>query len=451
MPIIDNLIIVGVGGTGSKIIEALIHLAPSGNAPKNIIPIIIDQDSTNGNKKRCTNLIKTYYNLQNKASSDYKDGKLFKSNIDVHNRTTGEPLTIIPEDIKNNYAAAIGFNQMSDLEKKLINATYSSAQMNGKLDYGYKKRAFLGSALIGKMIQNEEKKKHDEKGLKEITNKYKNYNKDNIQVVICGSIFGGTGASGIVKVGDFFKKYMPNINIKAFFLLPYYKISNEWETDDQDKGLIKSDSDMIAAKVVLDMFTDEIKQSFDSVYMLGTTRATDNVSDIAHSGGDKQENPAHIFELLAALGASTKTEISTSNVYNYIYDSSAKKEIDRYKFDFNSIDSNESLKKMRNFASLLTETENHPNSWKIRQSWYLNKPDSKEENSTLLAWAKNHNAFFKQMKSNWHQFYFDDKIHNESDLEGIQQQQYKLSATLSINSKCQNKSIADVLKTLDKL
>ena len=451
MSIIDNLIIVGVGGTGSKIIEALIHLASSGNAPKNIIPIIIDQDSTNGNKKRCTNLIKTYCNLQSKANNGYKDGKLFKSNIDVYNRTTGEPLTITPEDIKNNYTAAIGFNQMSDLEKKLINATYSSTQTNGNLDYGYKKRAFLGSALIGKMIQKEENKKDDEKGLKEIINRYKNYSKDNIQVVICGSIFGGTGASGIVNVGSFFKRYMPNINIKAFFLLPYYKISDKWETNDPDKGLIKSDSDMIASKVVLNMFGDEIKQSFDSLYMLGTTRATDNVSDIAYSGGDKQENPAHIFELLAALGASTKTEISTSNVYNYIYDSSAKKEIDRYKFDFNSIDSNESLKKMRNFASLLTETENHPNSWKIRQSWYLNKPNSEEENNILLTWAKNHNAFFKQMKSNWQQFYFDDKIHNESDLKKIEKQQYEFSANLSINSKHQNENIADVLKTLDKL
>ena len=60
----DNLVIIGVGGTGAKIVEAVVHLAATGDAPLNIYPVLIDQDLHNGNVQRTREAIKRYKIIQ---------------------------------------------------------------------------------------------------------------------------------------------------------------------------------------------------------------------------------------------------------------------------------------------------------------------------------------------------------------------------------------------------
>lgn len=57
-------VVFGIGGTGAKCIEAVVHLAASGHTTKVIYPISIDEDSNNGNVRRCINALQTYNEIR---------------------------------------------------------------------------------------------------------------------------------------------------------------------------------------------------------------------------------------------------------------------------------------------------------------------------------------------------------------------------------------------------
>ncbi len=443
---VNNLIFVSVGGTGLKVLESLIHLASSGNGPKQIIPIIIDQDSENGNKKRAVNVIKTYMKMRRKIKEIDKGNIFFDPNIELDDVNNLEPYFFIPEDIRNNFQSAVNYMRMNDIEKKMLDSLFTSEQMTGKLDHGFKKRAFLGSILMNKMLINQSKLDYTA-GLNKIVDQFKKLPKDQLHVVICGSIFGGTGASGIVKIGGFFKKNLPDHHVKAIMLLPYFKVSTDWEDGDADKGLINSNNDMISSKIVLSMYKDEIRKNFDSVYFLGTTLPNDKVSDIAYTGGDKQENKEHIFELLSAIGAAEYKNSNNFEVNNYNFESNAQQIPQRFEFSMKNIlnkeyGNNNSLKLLE-LANLIVNSEKYGDDWINRQPWFISK--NEEDLNLIKNWAASYSEFWKQLShKDWQQFYLDSSETNDD---------FGLSAKLSINlpkNVKNSKNIAHLFMSLQK-
>lgn len=144
---VEHLIAVGIGGSGAKCVEALMHLAVSGHAPSSIYPILIDQDTSNGNVDRCKSVIKSYSDLRNRI--DGRQEWFFKSTVELQEKLL--PLT--PQDIKSNYRAAIGETMIKDeTALAIIQALFLKNQLDEGLDFGYKKRAHMGSILFRQML-----------------------------------------------------------------------------------------------------------------------------------------------------------------------------------------------------------------------------------------------------------------------------------------------------------
>lgn len=76
----SNLIAIGVGGTGAKLVEALIHLSASGHSPDTIYPILIDQDLHNGNVQRTKKVIQQY-KILNELINSFGSQGIFNSEL----------------------------------------------------------------------------------------------------------------------------------------------------------------------------------------------------------------------------------------------------------------------------------------------------------------------------------------------------------------------------------
>ena len=65
--------IVGIGGTGAKCIEHLVHGCAAGLGPEQLWVGMVDQDEANGNVNRTKILLSKYKNLRDSLSSGKND------------------------------------------------------------------------------------------------------------------------------------------------------------------------------------------------------------------------------------------------------------------------------------------------------------------------------------------------------------------------------------------
>jgi hypothetical protein len=296
------------------------------------------------------------------------------------------------------------------------------------------------------------------------------------QIVVCGSLFGGTGASGIIKVGEYFSEKLPNFVIKGLLMLPYFKVSKKFRNDDQDAGLVQSDNDMHAVKIALEMYKEQIDKAFDHVYLLGTDNPPDLVTSEAVSGGEDQKNPAHIFEVLGSIITvlnNVKSPPKSTIFHRYIFESPSRDKPGVYAFDFKKISSSKAtatktetqvenwvfdvstLKLMRDFANLMVRSAQQGKGWKRRQPWYLrnakwsDSTTDETEGDKLLNWARRHNDWWRELSGTpregrkWEKFYFKDEITIKS---------YKLSGLLTMYlKKNQSEAISDIVASLNRI
>jgi len=74
--------VVGIGGTGARVIESMLFLSAAGYGPEELGVIIVDPDSGNGNLDRTLKLISEYQACRAKISELHQYGvPLFKTEI----------------------------------------------------------------------------------------------------------------------------------------------------------------------------------------------------------------------------------------------------------------------------------------------------------------------------------------------------------------------------------
>ncbi len=442
----ENLIIVGVGGTGAKIVEAVTHLAASGNAPNKIFPILIDQDIVNGNVKQCRDIIKNYVKMYESTSKVDFDGKwAFTPQFEIVDDSL---LPLQPNNDQVSVRAALHLAEMTEMEQKVVNALYTNVQLEEYLNHGYKKRAHLGSIFIEKLLKNEIE------GLNDVIQTVQQ--RPEVLILICGSMFGGTGASGLINIGRYFKERIPKGIIRSAILTPYFKVAAQHDINDTGSDLITSDFDMQLIKVAIEMHQNELARTFNQVYFLGSDIdevSSDLPTDKAYSGGELQKNPAHIFELLAATSVLEKPA-GDSKYFKYLFpkiDGNQDQKDDEVTNCFFKLNINEGeqdcfpdtlsktkMSLIRDFANMAAVVPWEKEGWKKKQPWISDI--GLEE---LRSWAERHNSWWTEMASdNWIKFKYIDQVFSET---------YDLCVELSKNITTKTNSIVDTLASLNKI
>ena len=316
--------VMGIGGTGMRCIESMIHLCAMGVFDDTEIHLMaLDTDKNNGNFSRL---------------KEVKDAYLNSKNIDKANRT---PLTdtFFSADIKYyefspNYETKSTFIDVfnygntkynSPEEADLADLVLSNNVENFNLRHGYRAQTHLGSMMMYHSIIEaaRDRKDSDLKKFLQVLIAATNGGSDP-KVFILGSVFGGTGASSIPiipqaisEAASIISNGAANILGRAYFastlLTAYFsfKAPSADELSNQ-KVIATSDKFSLNSQVAMMFYDDDttVKNTYQCFYMMGTdgqgwdpmVREKDNITQTI-TGGEQQKNDSHYIELLAACAA----------------------------------------------------------------------------------------------------------------------------------------------------
>ena len=315
--------VLGIGGTGMRCIESLIHLCAMGMFDDTEIHLLaLDTDKNNGNFSRLKEVKEAYVNAKN---------------IDKANRT---PLkeTFFSADIKYyefspNYETKSTFNEVFNYDDTsyrnsdatdLADLVLTDNVETFNLRHGYRAQTHLGSMMMYHSII-EAARSHVDSELKAYLQELiKATQSGTPKVFILGSVFGGTGASSIPiipqaisRAAEILSNGAANVLRGAYFsstlLTAYFsfKAPSAGELQNQ-KVIATSDKFALNSQVAMMFYDDDttVRNTYQRFYMMGTdgigwdpmVRAKDKITQTITGGGD-QKNDSHYIELLAACAA----------------------------------------------------------------------------------------------------------------------------------------------------
>lgn len=315
--------VMGIGGTGMRCIESLIHLCAMGMFDDTEIHLLaLDTDKNNGNFSRLKEVKEAYVNSKN---------------LDKANRT---PLvdTFFSADIKYyefspNYEKKSTFCDVFNYgntrynkpeEADLADLVLTDSVENFNLRHGYRAQTHLGSMMMYHSIVEAARSKTGNDLKDFLQELIKATTSGTPKVFILGSVFGGTGASSIPiipqalsKAAEIMSNGAANILRGAYFastlLTAYFsfKAPSADELRDQ-KVIATSDKFALNSQVAMMFYDDDttVHKTYQRFYMMGTdgqswdpmVREKDKITKTITGGGD-QKNDSHYIELLAACAA----------------------------------------------------------------------------------------------------------------------------------------------------
>ena len=304
---------ISIGGSGSKIMEALTHLCVAGILPgrEELNVIALDPDSGNGNFERASSLINDFTKFQNMPVGN--ETVLFKNKIQIV-----EPFPWKPATHNAKLDDLMNANIIKDTPLgKLYRALYTTKERATPLNEGFRGHPSIGAAVLAQkfLFQRDEGWR---RLIEDIQNDVGNSN--GAKIFLSGSIFGGTGAAGIPTIArllrDKLSAYADKVSIGGVFLLPYFTFN---ATDDDNSELYaRSKNFLTNAKAALKYYSQG-KNDFDYMYFFGDSSPI-NVS--FSIGGNEQRNNSHIVELYAALAAADffaqEARLDQGTEYKYI-------------------------------------------------------------------------------------------------------------------------------------
>ena len=278
---------IGIGGTGAKCLESLIHLAAAGMMPDGELHLLfVDPDTSNGSRARVQNTLARY--VKCKDEFDLGQTHLFKTKIDPANPISWTPFDTADPSLKQFFH----YESFRDSSAgKLFDVLYSRSEKENTLEEGFRGHPSIGSAVMAKTVDLEEDETWS------LFRKKISDDDEGAKVFLAGSIFGGTGASGFPTIAQIVKNAL-DVKLGGALLLPYFKF-----TDEGDEGELKAKSDeflMNTQTALKHYYFWNETGIYDAVYLFGDESRTDVENAL---GGPEQKNAPHFIELYAALAA----------------------------------------------------------------------------------------------------------------------------------------------------
>lgn len=295
---------IGIGGTGAKCLESLIQLSAAGLMPddEELNILFVDPDGANGSVARASSLLSNY-----RACREGRvEGTEFLKNPITptfpQNSIDNTPVIWSPlEKGKHQLDNFFNANLLSPEAGHLFNLLFSPEEQQMNLDVGFRGRPAIGAAVMASSVDLDNTEPW-------ITIKAKMQadvgNAKPVKIMLFGSIFGGTGASGFPTIGTILKNWVSTfpgnaaVKLGGVLMLPYFSFAPI-----AGSGIAASSEDfLLNTQAALQYYSRRADlEVFDSVYILGSQdRLQMRESQI---GGRLQQNDPHFAELYAALGA----------------------------------------------------------------------------------------------------------------------------------------------------
>jgi hypothetical protein len=303
----SRLFIFAIGGTGARVLRSLTMLLAAGmrlEGCDQIVPVLIDPDSDNGDVKRTVKLLERY-SLLHKAL--YPAGEKPTSGFFSQPLSTLSELqtTGIDAELRDTFVYDFGgitksfskYLEMPELLQRapdtyeLMNLLFTPESLSASLDVGFRGAPNVGSVVLNPLVQSKEMR----------------YLAQSLQAgdraFFISSIFGGTGAAGfplLVKnlrdTSTTSALQKPEIRRQmkagALVVLPYFTLQDAVTPEHID-----SNTFITKTKTALDYYADNLT-GVEALYYLGDKPGQPFAN---HPGKDAQQNAAHLTELIGAL------------------------------------------------------------------------------------------------------------------------------------------------------
>lgn len=288
----SKIYVFGIGGTGARVIRSLTMLLASGvKLGENIdtvIPVIIDQDRSNGDLTRTIALLKTYKSLHDQLKFGRNSkSEFFKTNIDDLNTSFRMQVADVAD---KDFQSYIKYLNLDTRNKALVSLLFSKKNLEARMDVGFKGNPNMGSVVLNNFSTEADN------DLGSILESFQSGDK----IFIISSIFGGTGAAGFPLLLKTLRQaqssqlpsaaLVANAPIGAITVLPYFSVQHDEDSE------INMDSFMSKAKAALSYYRDNLNT--DVLYYI-SDKLSKNYDN--HEGDSAQRNNAHFVEMVAAL------------------------------------------------------------------------------------------------------------------------------------------------------
>lgn len=285
-----------IGGSGARTYRALLHAAAMGILRSDQISVMrIDADSGNQAHSDCNILYEQYQNMNRLTEGK----KIFQCDINP----------VCKEVVSPVHSNALNLRQLigegNNDRRRMLNAFYTEEEQKQNLTGGFYSHPNIGCIFFSNL-----KSEEFNACITQIDKQLKSGEMINIALV--GSIFGGTGASGIPALYKQICSKLNNnphfdkLNIGGIFLTPYFKVQGQRQKNqyDQENIPIHMDEFYFNTYQALSYYSTVIDYNqntkFTGIYLVGQ-QDLDIVSDTYADFGEMQNNKAHIVEFYAAL------------------------------------------------------------------------------------------------------------------------------------------------------
>ena len=253
-----------------------------------VIPVIIDQDRSNGDLTRTIALLKTYKSLHDQLKFGRNSkSEFFKTNIDDLNTSFRMQVADVAD---KDFQSYIKYLNLDTRNKALVSLLFSKKNLEAHMDVGFKGNPNMGSVVLNNFSTEADN------DLGSILESFQSGDK----IFIISSIFGGTGAAGFPLLLKTLRQaqssqlpsaaLVANAPIGAITVLPYFGVQHDEDSE------INMDSFMSKAKAALSYYRDNLNT--DVLYYI-SDKLSKNYDN--HEGDSAQRNNAHFVEMVAAL------------------------------------------------------------------------------------------------------------------------------------------------------
>jgi hypothetical protein len=295
--------VIGIGGTGARVIEAILHCCAAGLGPERLSVLLVDPDDGNGNLARTTQLLTKYRTAQEGIRGRVPGMRAFATHVTF----AEQPVWSIFNEPNQTLGDYVNYKTLQQSDRNLgdfISLLFSEHELSTPLNEGFRGHPSIGAVVMAGPNMEAEPWKSFWEGIHECR-------QNEGRVYLVGSIFGGTGAAGVPTFGasDMLKRApaatidpvrgTSKILLGAALVLPYFAVATDGARPEGEL-FVTSEDFPIATRAALQYY-DEKELAFDEMYLIGDSLAP-KVGPFS-PGSRSQQNRAHYIELVTALAA----------------------------------------------------------------------------------------------------------------------------------------------------
>ena len=293
--------VLGIGGTGAKCIQAAVHLHASGAYGKDVRMgvLLVDADASNGNLQSARETV----HCALEAGSLLRDTNVSLFSGVLKNYGYWNPLGDYSDrlTLSDIYREA-GLRAVDTGLGELYDCLVAPEEKQADLSVGFRGRPSIGSAVVSRIRSTGFSQGPWPELINDIQADCANGDKPRIHLF--GSIFGGTGSSGLPTLGTLLSRELKGVRdaveITASVLLPYF----DFDVPDDDDIYAEAKNFTLNTDAALQYLARLAGDSFNCIYLVGD--GTKQRYERPSSGGPTQNNPSSCIELIAAAAVSAE-------------------------------------------------------------------------------------------------------------------------------------------------